>query len=107
MDVPYAALANQNKEANRAATRRFAEGLASVDVRVALDSRDEAREREGEDAIARNAKLLAKTEHQDWRRRRAALGWTFAQVRDDANKKHPSKIGFDSLLESEKEKDRD
>lgn len=50
---------------------------------------------------------LAKWEHVRWMDQRASQGWTFAPVRNNDLKHHPSMIPYEELSEGEKEKDRD
>lgn len=51
--------------------------------------------------------LQAQSEHQRWMANRYLSGWTYAAVRNDQKKLHPSLIPWEKLSEEEKEKDRD
>ena len=51
--------------------------------------------------------LLAQEEHLRWVSERTAAGWVPGPARDDARKVHPSLVGWDSLDEIERDKDRD
>jgi len=50
---------------------------------------------------------LAIREHERWMAEREQSGWTYAPVRDNVRKYHPSMVGWNRLSESEKDKDRD
>ncbi|MEV0458277.1 RyR domain-containing protein [Catellatospora methionotrophica] len=50
--------------------------------------------------------LLSVHEHDRWCAQRVAAGWTYAPVRDDAAKHHPSLTPWSELSEPEKDKDR-
>ena len=50
---------------------------------------------------------LAIYEHSRWCDERAANGWRYGRVRDDAKKIHPSLVPWEKLSESERDKDRD
>jgi class 3 adenylate cyclase/tetratricopeptide (TPR) repeat protein len=50
---------------------------------------------------------LAKYEHLRWITERQRNGWTYAEVRDNARKRHPLLVDWDRLSELEKNKDRD
>jgi len=49
---------------------------------------------------------LAQHEQQRWRTERQASGWKYAAVRDDKAKKHPSIVSWETLPETERDKDR-
>ena len=49
---------------------------------------------------------LARQEHDRWMKERERMGWRYAPVRDNARKSHPSMVPWESLPDSEKEKDR-
>lgn len=50
--------------------------------------------------------LLAKREHDRWIKERERSGWSYAAVRDNDRKLHPSMIAWELLSEGEKDKDR-
>ena len=50
---------------------------------------------------------LSRMEHFRWSADRLLAGWTYAAVRNDADKHHPSLIPWEALSESEREKDRE
>jgi len=52
------------------------------------------------------SEILAKNTHDVWSAGRIAEGWTYGDVRDDKQKKHPCLISYEELPESEKEYDR-
>ena len=52
-----------------------------------------------QEAIAENA-------HDVWAEARINEGWTYGKERDDANLKHPDRVPYTALPESEKEYDR-
>ena len=52
------------------------------------------------EAIAENA-------HDVWALNRMKEGWTYGEVRDDKNKRHPDLVPYNLLPESEKEYDRE
>jgi hypothetical protein len=52
------------------------------------------------------SETLAKNTHEVWSAGRIKVGWTYGEVRDDANKKHPCLVPYEDLSESEKEYDR-
>jgi hypothetical protein len=51
--------------------------------------------------------LLAQSEHLRWMANRYLAGWTYAPLRNDGRKQHPSLIPWEQLSAEEKEKDRD
>lgn len=52
------------------------------------------------------AEELAENTHEVWAQGRVKDGWTYGEVRDDLQKKHPCLIPYGELPESEKEYDR-
>ena len=100
LDCPYGNLPEQGKADNRAAARRMADVLAIGGLTLSGDLTAEAA------SIAPSLEPMAEAEHNGWMAHRAATGWTFGPVRDDAAKKHPSMIPYAELPETEKEKDR-
>jgi len=101
LDRPYAALAEPDKEDNRAAARRMAAVLAAGGFKLSPDGPAVTRE-----TLESRMEVLAEAEHDGWMAHRAANGWAYGAVRDDAAKRHPSMIPYADLPESEKEKDR-
>lgn len=52
------------------------------------------------------AEDIARNVHEVWSAGRMADGWTYGEVRDDAEKKHPCLVPYDELSEMEKDYDR-
>ena len=52
------------------------------------------------------SEVLAKNTHEVWASGRIADGWTYGDVRDDIQKKHPCLVPYEELSETEKEYDR-
>lgn len=50
--------------------------------------------------------VIAENVHENWAAARIAEGWTYGEVRDDAQKKTPCLVPYDQLPEIEKEYDR-
>lgn len=50
--------------------------------------------------------VIAENVHENWAAARIAEGWTYGQVRDDAQKKTPCLVPYAQLPEIEKEYDR-
>jgi hypothetical protein len=100
LDRSYAELAEQEKEANRAAARRVGEVLAQAGLTL---SDDPAKSAAG---LPANLEAMAEAEHNGWMAERVQAGWSWAAIRDDAAKHHPSMLPYAELSEREKEKDR-
>ncbi|NLO38940.1 MAG: Ryanodine receptor Ryr [Ruminiclostridium sp.] len=49
---------------------------------------------------------LAENTHEVWSSQRIKDGWTYGEIRDDAQKTHPCLVPYDDLPENEKEYDR-
>ena len=49
---------------------------------------------------------IAKNTHEVWSAGRMAEGWTYGEVRNDAEKKHPCLVEYEELSDSEKEYDK-
>lgn len=49
---------------------------------------------------------IAKNTHEVWSAGRMSDGWTYGEVRNDAEKKHPCLVEYEELSDSEKEYDR-
>ncbi|GGM37077.1 RyR domain-containing protein [Dactylosporangium sucinum] len=99
--APWDELSEDLKEANRAHARSIGTKLTEVGCTVA------PRRDAGVD-LSQDPKFetLAEQEHIRWMDERIRQGWTYGEVRDDATKRHPSLVPWQSLAESEKEKDR-
>ncbi len=50
--------------------------------------------------------MMARNVHEVWAKNRISEGWSYGEVRDDVNKKHPCLVAYDELSEIEKEYDR-
>jgi len=50
--------------------------------------------------------LIAENVHEVWAHSRMVQGWTYGEVRDDAEKKHPCLVPYSQLSEEEKNYDR-
>ncbi len=110
LDVPYARLAPQDQDNNRAAAARIASILRLAGLEIVPRDRQRGRQRAPDrDIGARlegNMERLAKAEHDGWMTQRAKQGWRYGTPRDDALKLHPSMVAYEELPEPEKEKDR-
>ena len=75
--------------------------LASCGLRLSRGAADH-------DAIidVDDVERLAEFEHQRWCRQRREWGWTFGEVRDNQQRRHPDLIPWSQLSETSKEKDR-
>jgi hypothetical protein len=51
--------------------------------------------------------MLARIEHRRWNAERRVAGWRFAATRRDEAREHPSLVSWESLSESERDKDRE
>lgn len=49
---------------------------------------------------------LAENTHDIWARQRIKEGWTYGELRDDQNLKHPCLVPYRELKESERDYDR-
>ena len=52
------------------------------------------------------AEMIAKNVHEVWSAGRMKEGWTYGEVRNDAELQHPCLVPFEELTETEKEYDR-
>lgn len=52
------------------------------------------------------AEKIAKNVHEAWAAGRLKDGWTYGEVRNDAEMKHPCLVPYEELTETEKEYDR-
>ncbi len=108
LDKPYAELADNDKEDNRATARRIPQVLALVGLGLRRDEEaptviraDELRAH-----LEENMERLAEAEHDGWMAQRSRNGWRFAETRDDGRKLHPAMLPYAKLSEREKGKDR-
>ena len=107
---PYAALAEADKDDNRAAALRIADvlALAGLGLRRASDGDEPAiPEAEWQAALDQHLEAMAEAEHDGWMAHKARNGWRYDAVRDDALKLHPCMLPYADLEEKEKDKDRD
>lgn len=58
------------------------------------------------DSILSLTEKIAENVHEVWAQGRVAEGWTYGDVRDDAQKKTPCLVPYDALPEIEKDYDR-
>ena len=101
--VPWEELPEEFKESNRNAARSFEEKLASVGMVIDDGGRASLRAVESFD----NATVLklARAEHDRWMSEKLANGWTYAPVRDNAQKHHPMLIPYEHLPLEDQQKD--
>ena len=52
------------------------------------------------------AEMIAKNVHEVWSAGRMKDGWTYGEVRNDAELQHPCLVPYEELTETEKEYDR-
>lgn len=52
------------------------------------------------------AEMIAKNVHEVWSAGRMKEGWTYGEVRNDAELQHPCLVPYEDLTEAEKEYDR-
>jgi len=57
-------------------------------------------------SLNRLVEVIAKNTHDVWAETRIAEGWTYGEVRNDAEKTTPCLVAYEELPESEKEYDR-
>jgi hypothetical protein len=108
-DSPYAALAEIDKEDNRAAARRIPEVLALMGLGLrgsGAAGETAVPEAELRALIEQNIDRLAEAEHDGWMEHRAKNGWRYGEIRDDPRKRHPDMRPYAELPEGEKGKDR-
>jgi RyR domain len=100
LDRPFAELDDEAKDDNRAAAARMGDVLAVAGLTLSDDpARSAAPLPEGLEA-------MAEAEHNGWMEHRERTGWSWAETRDDAAKRHPAMVPYAQLPEGEKEKDR-
>lgn len=58
------------------------------------------------DEIVPLVEKMSRNVHEVWADGRLKDGWTWGEVRDDVQKKHPCLVPYDDLPESEREYDR-
>jgi len=100
--VPWEELTEEFKESNRNAARSFEEKLNSVGYAIASGDSPHPAVTSFDDATILK---LSKAEHDRWMNEKLANGWTYAPVRDNAQKHHPMLIPFEQLSQEEKDKD--
>jgi hypothetical protein len=100
LDRAYAELAEQDKEDNRAAARRMGMVLAVAGLTLSDDPGT------SETALPADVEPMAEAEHDGWMAQRTQTGWSWAPIRDDTSKHHPSMKPYAQLSEREKDKDR-
>jgi hypothetical protein len=107
-DVPYADLADEVKDDNRAAVGRIAEVLSlaglylvKADTPASVVASDEIMA-----ILLRNLESLAEAEHDGWMEYKTRQGWRFDPNRDDGQRLHHLLKPFQELSEKEREKDR-
>jgi hypothetical protein len=103
LDRPYAELADPQKEDNRAAARRMGDVLSVAGLAL---SNDPATRTVPDDVLLAALEPMAEAEHNGWMAHRAQDGWTWGELRDDGDRRHPSMLPYAQLSESEKTKDR-
>lgn len=97
-------LSEDMKNANRAQADHIAYKLAQLGYQTTTNEGTAP----GDIVIsAEMLELLAQSEHNRWMANRYLSGWTYAAVRNDKQKYHPSLIPWEQLSHEEKEKDRD
>jgi hypothetical protein len=100
LDRAFSDLGEPDKEDNRAAARRMNKVLAVAGLTLSDDPTKQATD------LPTNLEPMAEAEHNGWMAQRARSGWSWAAVRDDNAKHHPSMLPYGELSEQEKEKDR-
>ncbi|MFI3239167.1 MAG: RyR domain-containing protein [Bacteroidales bacterium] len=58
------------------------------------------------DDLTALTEALARNVHEVWAEGRIADGWSYGEVRDDINMKHPCLVSYDELTETERSYDR-
>lgn len=56
--------------------------------------------------IMQVAEMLSQNTHEVWSTGKLAEGWTYGEVLDAQNKKHPCLVPYEQLTEAEKDYDR-
>jgi hypothetical protein len=101
--VPWAELTADLQESNRAQARDIAVKLASIGATVVPAAAAPA-PFAFTDAEIEN---LARIEHERWAAQRVAAGWSYAEQREDAEKRSPDLTTWNRLAPAERDKDRD
>lgn len=96
--VPWLELAPHFQDSNRGVADHFEHKLSLTGHVLTSGG--------GAGFTAQAREQLARVEHARWVASRLATGWTWAQTRDDAKKRHPSLVPWEQLSVSEQEKDR-
>jgi hypothetical protein len=101
--TPWAELADEFREANRAAARDIGRKLSKIHATVAPRTgfNDEFSFTPAEE------EELAVHEHERWCAQRTRAGWRYGAQRDNAKKLHPSLVDWSRLSEAERAKDRE
>ena len=100
--VEWDALPDEFKESNRNAARSFEGKLNSIGCDIAPADTSRPAIESFDDATLLK---LSKAEHDRWMGEKLANGWTYAPVRDNAQKHHPMLIPYDQLPLDEQQKD--
>lgn len=100
--VDWSELDEDTKDANRAQARDIEEKLDRIGYAIGQPVYGTSEFTFSEAELD----VLARAEHTRWTQERLAAGWTYAVVRDDEAKHHPSLVAWDFLSEAEKDKDR-
>ena len=103
--VPFDALTDEKKEANR----RQARGIPNKLKHIGCSLLKIGPSVMGEPITSfplRTVEMLARIEHDEWMGEKAENGWVYGP-RDEANKRNEYMVGYDSLSEPVKEYDRD
>ena len=100
---PWAELAENLREANRAQADCLAERLAAFGYRIAPLTDWEAERFEfGADEV----EGMARIEHERWCSERSGQGYRWGEQRDDRRNTHPDLVEWEELSEEGREKDR-
>lgn len=99
----WASLSEAEREENRNQVDDIPRKLELIGASVRPSSDGVA----GAELTPDDIELLARHEHERWRRSRAARGWSRGDDRDGDAMTHPGLVPYDQLSESERDKDRD
>jgi len=102
--LPWAQLSEDLREANRAQVADIPYKLSLLGLELTPGHGADPQSLQfTQDQI----ETLARVEHDRWMMERQRMGWTYGRVRDNSRKLHPSLVTWDTLPETEKEKDRE